>query len=379
MTRVGRDGVTRYVARWYTLGRHGKPVLKGKTFHSLDDAEDHLRAIGRAKRTGRYAPPAELTVAELIADYLDRARHRVTDRTLLTYRTRADTTILPQLGTKRITALQPIDLQRWIDDLVRQGYAPATIHTAVAVLSGALREATMLGLIPRNPAIGIRRPTIPRRPMAIWTEPEARRVLTAVRDDPVYGTLYAVALATGMRPGELRALRWRDVDLDARRLTVRATMSKDEEGFEYLAERTKSGQARAIALAPATVDRLRWHRARQNERRLGAMHWHEMDIVFDRGDGHWLNDSTWHDVHRRLCTQLDVAPIRLHDLRHSSASLELAAGTHPRIVADRLGHARITITLDRYSHVDSALQERAAEALSARLFEDVGDTTTSSQ
>jgi integrase len=240
---------------------------------------------------------------------------------------------------------------------------------------GALREAALLGITDRHLGQGVRRPKIGEQTSATWTAEEAKTALRAVRDDPIFGALYHVAIATGLRPGELRALMWEDVNLDAGLITVRRTITKDEEGAEIIAPRTKSKRSRAVAISPATVARLKWHRARQHERQLAHDDWQAMGLVFDRGDGHWLYTSHWQRAHRDLCQRAGVPTIRFHDLRHTSASLELAAGTHPKVVADRLGHTSIEMTINRYSHVTAELQRSAADAFAERYLDDEDSAT----
>lgn len=363
------DGSTAFMARW--LDTSGvTPKERAKTFSSRDAAEDFLKSTLRAKRDGKLRSPATMTVTQLVMEYIDRASSRITDRTARTYRDRASSMIDPTIGKKKLDTITPLEVQRWIDQLGKQKFAPSTIHAAVAVLMGALREAALLGITERHLGQGIRRPSIGRPTTTTWTESEVKRVLKAVRGDARFDALYHVAIATGMRPGELRALTWDDVDLDAGILLVRRTISRGDDGAEFIAERTKGKSTRAVAISPALVDRLRWHKARQNERRLQHEAWQSIGVVFDRGDGHWLYQSHWQRFHINLCAEAGVPYINAHALRHTSASLELATGTHPKIVSDRLGHSTIAMTMDRYSHVSVALQRSAANALSDRLIDD---------
>lgn len=373
-TRVRKDGTTAYRAVW-DVKTDGDWRQASRTFERLEDAQAHLADVARAKRSDRYRGPSRLTVNELVAEYVARAEQskRITAGSAHTYRERAARMIAPTIGARRLDGLEPLDVQRWIDALVARGFAASTIHPAVAVLMGALREAALLGITDRHRGLGVRRPAIDRTPKPVWSVADVRRVLAAVAGDPIYDALYHVAIATGMRPGELRALAWRDVNLDAGIVAVRRTMAKDADGRAIIAERTKGKQARAVAIAPATVDALRRHRALQNERRLRAEAWHDLDLVFDRDDGKWLVQSTWFKRHNALCARAGVRRIRLHDLRHTSASLELETGTHPKVVSDRLGHAKISMTLDMYSHVSPALQRAAANALSDFVLRDEGE------
>lgn len=371
--RQRKDGTTAYRAVW-DAKEAGEWKQHSRTFDSVAAAQDFLRGIAREKREGRSGAPSRMTVAELVAEYIARAEtsKRITGRSAFTYRDRAASMIAPTIGQRRLAGLQPLDVQRWIDSL-SPAFAPSTIRAAVAVLMGALREAALLGITDRHLGQGVRRPPLDTKPATTWTLEQTRRVLAFVRDDPLWGALYLCAVATGMRSGELRALKWRDVDLDAGVLIVKRTMTKDALGRTADEERTKSRKPRAVALAPELVERLRWHRARQNERRLARADWEDRDLVFDRYNGGVLHQSRWYRKHVAVCEEVGVPTIRLHDIRHSSASLELEMGTHMKIVSERLGHAKISTTMDLYSHVSAESQRKAADALTARLVdEDVG-------
>jgi integrase len=126
------------------------------------------------------------------------------------------------------------------------------------------------------------------------------------RANDLFGALYTVALATDMRPVELRALQWKNVDLERGIIQGRATISRDEDQSEQIVARTKRGPGRAVAIGEAVVHKLRWHKAGQAERRLAPSDWQDHGLVFDRGDGHWLYQSQWLRRHKDLCEQADV-------------------------------------------------------------------------
>lgn len=361
------SGELRYVARW--LDSNGfTSKEKAKTFLSRTEAEDHLRTIFRAKQAGNYRTPSLMTVSELVAHYIERAAARVSERTILTYRQRAEAMIAPTIGKRKLGDITPLEVQRWIDSL-GSGFAPSTIHAAVAVLMDALREAALLGITDRHLGQGIRRPTIGKSNAETWNQDEVQRVLRAVSDDETYGALYHVAISTGLRPGELRALTWADVDLEKATIIVRRTITRTVDGAEIVADRTKTNQNRSVALSPDIVDRLRWHKERQHQRYLMSDAWRGKGIVFDAGDGHFIRQSPWLRWHNRMCARVGVPAIRHHDLRHTAATLMVQAGIHPKLIADILGHQSIDITMDRYAHPDLQTQRQAVAQLSRLLLD----------
>ena len=200
-------------------------------------------------------------------------------------------------------------------------------------------------------------------------EEEARTLLAVAQGDR-WEALYVLALHTGMRQGELLALRWRDVDLARGTLQVRATLQRTkEDGYTLTAPKTKHSQRR-IKLGTAAVEALSAHRARQAEERLalGAIWDGTHDLVFPNTLGKPMDGI--HLLRREFLPLLERAGlprIRFHDLRHTAATLLLGRGVNPKIVSEMLGHASISITLDIYSHVLPDMQDQAAAAMDAAL------------
>jgi integrase len=198
--------------------------------------------------------------------------------------------------------------------------------------------------------------------------PEQARILLEAAAGARLEALYVLAINTGMRQGELLALRWTDVDLNAGALHVRATLQRTREGFVFTEPKTTSSR-RQVALTRAAVEALRSHHTRQAEERLhvGAA-WEDDDLVFANEVGQPLDATA---VLRRsfypLLERSNLPRIRFHDLRHTAATLLLGQGVHPKIVSEMLGHSQIAITLDLYSHVTPTMQRQAVEALEIAL------------
>ncbi len=179
--------------------------------------------------------------------------------------------------------------------------------------------------------------------------------------------LYVLAVTTGMRLGELLALRWANVDLPNHRLSIRGTLTRGEDGLAVT--ETKSGRARVVLLTAAAVDALHPHRTAQAAERLRAgTAWSDLDFVFTNELGRPLDPSNVRLRSFRPAVERAGLPrIRFHDLRHTAATLMLGEGVHPKVVSEMLGHAQIGITLDLYSHVTPTMQEAAVQALEALL------------
>ena len=203
--------------------------------------------------------------------------------------------------------------------------------------------------------------------MQVWTQQEAQRFLVSVADDRLYA-LWTVLLATGLRRGEALGLRWDDVDLDRRRLSIQRAVTVVD--YEIVLSEPKTARGRrSVSIDPTTAAVLAAHRKRQREERLAwGPAWQDSGYVFTTEDGQILHPQRVTLIFKRLAQNAGLPPIRLHDLRHTAATLALTAGIHPKVVSERLGHATIGITLDTYSHVGETLQDEAATRVAGLIF-----------
>jgi len=358
-------GVKRWQARWYD----DAGTRRARSFRTRDVAEDFLRQQGRDRRDGHYVPNADLTVQQVLVAYIERGQGRWKAITYATYRQRAFTHLIPRLGTLRISDLTTARVQHWIDGVYRDGQHPKTVTEATRLLSSALAEAARLGIIRTNPVPGVRLPKVPAPTHETWDDAEIATVLAAVAGEPMWHAVYRVALFTGMRPGELRALTWPDIDLARRRIHIHATITRDERNREVLGTTTKTGRDRSVAIPGSTAEALRTWKVAQATMQLAATVWDDRRFVFTGKQGQYLGGSTWDTYQKAIAIRAGVKRITLHETRHTNATAELAAGTHPVIVANRLGHSKIETTLNLYSHVSADLQRAATDALEARIDE----------
>jgi integrase len=220
----------------------------------------------------------------------------------------------------------------------------------------------------RNVALLVDAPRVSHRDVHVLSPDEALRLVDAARPDRLEA-LWVLALSTGLRRGELLGLTWSDIDLDRRQLRVTKALQRIPEKGLVLAEtKTRRGR-RSIVIPVGAVEALRRHRGRQAEERLLAgSQWEEKGFVFTSSRGTPLDgDNLISRPFRRVLQEAGLPPMRFHDLRHSCASLLLAQGVAPRVVMETLGHSRISVTLDTYTHVLPALQREAADAMDRAL------------
>ncbi|HEU0165553.1 MAG TPA: tyrosine-type recombinase/integrase [Thermomicrobiales bacterium] len=367
------DGDVRYQARWSEgEGKHKR--WPSKTFYVRGDeaatkalAEDWLLDVARKKAAGIYAPRNQVTVKGLIEDFLERRlkSEKWQEPTYALYRSRAERHIYPTLGSVKVIELDVPRVQRWIDGMTG---ARSTLVGQLQVLSGACKMAITLGIIKTNPASGVEvNPTVKPVRRQAWSFAEVVKVLDAVEkdEDPMWHALFRLALSTGLRPGEIVAMQWDQVDFEKNEILVNRGKSVDASGKTVISERTKTGVDRAVALTPLTASALKTWRVEQNQRRLASTTWDERSFVFTSQRGYFLGDLQWRTYQDALADKLEITRIMLHGLRHTSASLDLH--TDRKIVADRLGHSSPEITAKIYTHVSADEHRAASEAMEARI------------
>lgn len=322
------------------------------------------------RREGAWVEPSRETVAAYLDRWLAASEPRWRGSTACAQRQIVAVRLVPHLGARRLGSLTRLDVQACVAALQRGGLAPATVRQSYATLKAALAQAVAWELLPRSPAQGIALPALPEGDRPAWTAAEARAFLAAVADHP-RAALWRLAIDAGLRPGELYALRWVDVDLAAGAVAVRGTLTRDANGRAVLAGVPKTRHSRrTVPIVPATVAALRGEADGQAFRRRSAARWHDHGLVFDRGDGRPLDPSTTAKTLRAAAAAAGVPPLSPHGLRHTCASILLEADEHPKAVQERLGHGSIAITLDLYSHSTPQLQRGATDAMARLLAPD---------
>ena len=231
---------------------------------------------------------------------------------------------------------------------------------AHAILRRALKDALQLNMIVRNPCDAVTKPRVEKREITPLSQEQAQSLFAAAADDRLRA-IYFVAVDTGLRSGELFALQWSDVDLESRKLTVRRTLVELPRELILGKPKTKTGQ-RSVDLS-VSVEALHEHRKRMMAEGHAAVPW-----VFCNTVGEPLRRSGFRrQSFKPLLKRAGLPDIRFHDLRHTSASLLLAAGVHPKVVQERLGHSQIAVTMDTYSHLLPTMGREAALKMGAML------------
>lgn len=282
--------------------------------------------------------------------------------------------LLPSLGRVQLGKLSPLMVQDWYADLLRPsqsrpGLSPTTVNLYHGILHGALDQAVKWRLLVRNVCDAVEPPRPEQNEMSVWDAAQVRTFFATIAGTK-HEALYVLAAHTGMRRGELAALRWADVNLEAGTVAVQRTMSRGAAGLVIGEPKTRKGK-RQIAIGTSVIASLRRHKAEQNERRLMlGPEWIAADLVFDRGNGELLHPNIITRTFTTLSERAGLPHIRLHDLRHTAATLMLANGEHVKVVQERLGHSDIGITMNLYSHVTQDMQRDAADRMERLLGTD---------
>ena len=323
------------------------PKRRYITGETREDVAEKLAKAISDRADGLVFDAGSTTTGEYLTRWLsDSVRGTVQGSTYRSYGRVVDGHLVPGVGRVKLAKLRPDHIRRLYRSMLDAGKATRTVQYAHALLKRALAQAVMDGLIPRNAAEAVRPPKLKRDEIQPLNADQVRALLDAA--DERSRALYTVAVRTGMRPGEILALRWSDVDLEAGTVQINRALSEGE-----VSTPKTPRSRRRISLSPATVAALKAHRKRQLEERMAkAGLWEDHGLVFPSSVG---TPKSQRNLNREFKNAAKRAGLpdhfKLYDLRHTCATLLLSRNIHPKYVQELLGHASIALTLDTYSHV----------------------------
>ena len=339
-------------------------------------AEKELRRLLRTVDDGSHVDPSHVTVRRWLETWLQTVQSETSPKTSERYAEICQNFLMPALGNISLTKLAPTQTQTAYNawaiggrlDGKAGGLSPQTCRHMHRVLRTALARAVEQQLIARNPADVFKKrlPKVERKELVTLTADQSARLLEALAHSRVYWPVL-LALATGMRRGEILALRWKNVDLENGTLRVIESLEQTKTSIRFKAP--KSGRHRAITLPGYAVTELRRLKREQAEALLSLGVRQSGDtLVCCRADGEPHQPlSLTYEFARFMRRLKDLPRVRFHYLRHSHATQLLASGVHPKIASERLGHASVGITLDLYSHVTDTMQGEAAAKLDTAM------------
>ena len=361
--RLRADG--RWEGRYYAI-EDGRRVRRSVFGPTDKDAARALRVALTARDDGKPAPHGGETVGAFLLTWLEGARPTIRPGTWRRYEQLTRLYLVPGLGSVRLVALGPQHVAKLYRELLADGMSPANVHYVHRTLRRALGQAERWKLVSSNVAAMVTPPRAEQLEMRTLTAEQVRLLLEVApdRDRP----LYLLAVSTGMRLGELLALRWADVDLDGGSLRVVATLRHlSGEAASFQPPKTARSRRR-VELSESVVAALSAHKvATIEERWRSGQLWQDHNLVFPNLLGRPRGASNVSRELHPLLERAGLPRIRFHDLRHTAATLMLGRGVHAKLVSDMLGHASIAITLDTYSHSLPSMHREAAQVMEELL------------
>ena len=368
-------------------GTRRRRIVSGRT---SEEARANLDALRRDLHLGTVAPKGRaITVAEFLSEWLERDAARVRPSTHAVREQHVRCWITPAIGKLTLARLTPADVERMLAEFSKNGRpvtpaestkapsrqrrtaAPRTVAHVRASLRVALGDARRDGLVGRNAAGDARPPRVPYQAIVYLSARQVRRLLL-VTSDHEYGPLFAVAVSTGLRQGEILALRWEDVNLEAGRLSVRHALARTAAGDYAVGETKTSKSRRTLPLSQTARDALRRQRTRQDTAWFAAgPAWQDPrgreGTVFTDSVGRPLDPPHVTYAFQKALAAAGLPRVRFHDLRHSAATIMLSEGVPLAVVSEVLGHSSIAITSAHYAAIVPELLGGAAEAVDRAL------------
>jgi len=329
------------------------------------EAQIECARIVSAMTGGNYLEPNKTTIAEFLNRWLDHIKMQLGPKSYERYSEIVRKNIIPALGGVMLTKLRPAQISGAYAKALSQGrrdgtggLSASTVVYMHRIIKHALRQAQRWDLIGKNPADAVDPPRVERRIMTTYDMAQTAELLETVRGTRLMVPVTLGVLA-GLRRGEICALRWRNIDFAGAQLAVVESAEQTGEGVRY--KEPKSGRTRTVALSTFVIEELRQHRLRQAEEllRLGIRQ-NDATFVYAREDGEPMQPRSLTHAGQQMIARTSLPRLRLHDLRHAHATHLLSSGVHVKVASERLGHSKVGITLDLYSHVLPGMQADAA-------------------
>lgn len=352
--------------RWVgsvSLGYDGNGKRKRRFVYcqSKIDVQKELRKLQSSADAGMLADSSRVTVEQFVNAWLENvAKPKVRLTTLERYEQLARLHVVKHLGGIQVARLRAAHIESFYASLEKDGQSGRSRQAAGQLLGAVLSHAVKTNLIPFSPMTHVPKPRPDHREMTVLTSEQVRKLLDAAKPRRLY-PLIALAVATGMRQGELLGLKWQDFDLSDATVTVRRSLAQTKAGFMLKEPKTKAS-ARTITLPAFAVDALIAHRAMMlAEGNIAA------PVFCTRTGEHIEKGNLAAQVFRPIVAEAKLSGVRFHDLRHAHASQLLSAGESVKAVSQRLGHASAKMTLQVYAHIMPADDKRLAANLD-RLY-----------
>ncbi|WP_053361932.1 site-specific integrase [Bacillus sp. FJAT-27251] len=361
-----KKGETRYMVM-LEVGNNGKRKQKKKMgFKTKKEANTFLIEALNDINKGTYIEPSRILFSEFLEEWFKTKQISLGTQTKSVHKNYLYKYIIPSLGHIPLSQLKTIHINNFINEMNQRKYSPATIKKAVNIIKNSLEFGIDIEMINKNVAKKATLPKEIKNEMKVWNQEEVNKFLKVAKGSRYYPFFY-LALMTGMRKGEILALRWKDIDLENMLLTINQTLTQD--GKEFIAGAKTKASNRTMDLSESTVKILKAHKVLIQQEKLAlGKDYVNHDLVICTQIGTPVHSSNLRNrVFNQLIKEAEVSKIRLHDLRHTHATLLLSVGVNVKVISERLGHSSIKITLDTYSHVLPTMQKEAVKKLDDML------------
>jgi integrase len=354
-------------SKWsYTvdIGRDINNKRKQKTKSGFVTKKEAIAAMNELiyqLNKGTWIQPKDILLKDFATDWLEDRRHRLRDTTLEQYESKIKKWINPLMGEMKIQNIKPIHAQKFANQLL-ETLIPSTAKKIYSILKMIFKHAVSLEVISKNPLenVSIQEK---RNQVNTWTFEELNHFLNVVKkDDLFYYNVFATAAYTGLRKGEVLGIRRSDVDLKNHVITVTQSIAETKKEGVHISRLKTPSSYRQVAIDPYVTSILKEQIKKNNEMRLKfGPEYNDLDLVFCHLDGMMYRPTSLNRPFRKYIELSGVSYIRFHDMRHTHATLLLELNVNPKIVADRLGHSTVKITLDTYSHPSLNIQKDVAK------------------
>jgi len=373
MTQRAGQLISRGPQTWLvrvSLGRDpetGTRKYHNKTIRgSFREAQTYLHRKLQEREIGCLPRAAAIGLNEYLDEWLTTAaKPRLRPTSYRDYEALLRLHVRPVLGTRPLGAITQFDIQSIYAQMSAGGLSSRTIEYTNAVLQSAFRQAVRWKILAEDPCVGVDLPPVQRREMEALSVEECRQFLAVARQSKQFA-LFALAVTTGMRPSEYLALKWSDIEWSRGTASVCRTIQFSSSGWDFFDTKRKRSR-RMVKLQDFVLKALDDLRSSQAPIK-DAQPYAECDLIFRSATASPLRQLTVKREFRKLLKAAGLRPIRLYDLRHTAATLAVAAGVSVKVISDQLGHASISFTLERYSHVLPSIQDEAAARVERMLI-----------
>lgn len=332
-------------------------------YETEKEAQRGLRQALHDLEQGKLITERDQTMKQFLEYWLEVHRKFVRVNTYRIYRQYLDRHVIPVLGHVRLQKLSPRHIKELYARDLNEGYAAETIRGVHRMLHKALSDAVQWNWVAANACDKAKQPGPVRFEIHPLTPEQAKTLMDTAKGSRLEALL-TLAVATGMRRGEILALRWSDIDFEEGSLQVRHTVNRaGKYGILENAPKTEKSKRR-IMLPQFVLDTLKIHLTHSNELQVQAgSTWQNLNLVFSTDTGNFVEGTDLTRRFKRLLKEAGLPDMRFHDLRHSAATILLGRGVHPKLVQELLGHSQMSVTMDRYSHVLPSMQRDMMKGL----------------